>query len=205
MFEHHEIPVRIDVPVRTEVVNGREVTIAGADTADDRASAMRGNSHGYGNTASLAAGALFLRSAASESDLVSRGVTLGLCTRAADSRFSGGVSADDLARLLRESNAANQVERGYSLEDLAQDIEAGARIIAFVNSGELWDSVVDVSGIEANYPVLVEGVARDAHSQEIAGFLVRDPAAGGGPAFVDADRLARSWLDAGGWQIVPSV
>lgn len=205
MFKDHEVPVRIDVPVRTEVVNGREVAIARADTAGDEPAAPRGNSFGYGNTASLAAGALYLRSAVSEGDLVSRGVILGICNRVEDTAFSGGVSPDDLARLLSESAAANQVERGYSLEDLAQNIESGSKVIAFVNAGELWDSVVDVSRIEGNYPVLVEGVARDPQSQEILGFLVRDPAAPGRPEFVDAGKLTRSWLDAGGWQIVPAV
>jgi hypothetical protein len=205
MFKDHEIPVRIDVPVRAEIVNGREVTIAGADTTGDLPPALRGNSYGYGNTASLAAGALYLLGGVSEGDLVNRGVDLGICNRVQDAAFSGGVSQDDLSRLLSETDAPNQLERGYSLEDLAQNIESGSKVIAFVNAGELWDSVVDISRSEGDYSVLIEGVARDAQSQEITGFLVRDPAAPDRPAFVDAAKVTRSWLDAGGWQIVPSM
>jgi hypothetical protein len=200
MFDNSEIPLRIDVPVRADVVAGRDVTIAGVESAADT---PRGNDLGYGNTASLAAGALYLRGV-SERDLVDRGETLGLCNHAGDAAFSGGISQEDLSRLLSEADVPSRVERGYSLEDLAQNIEGGAKVIAFVNAGELWDSVEDVSRIEGNYPVLVEGVARDPQSQEIVGFVVRDPGAHG-PAFVDAAKVERSWLDAGGWQIAPSL
>src|SRR6185436_20344392 len=110
MFEHQEVPIQIDVPVRTDVVNGREVTIAGGETADDTPPAARGNSHGYGSTAGLAAGALYLRGGVSEGDLVDRGLALGICNRVRDAAFCGGVSQDDLCRLLSESDTPHQLE-----------------------------------------------------------------------------------------------
>ena len=73
-----------------------------------------------------------------------------------------------------------------------------------MNAGELWGYVDEPSVIEANYAVLMEGVARDAQSGEISGFFLRDPAAPEKAALVDASTIARIWLNAGGWQIVPS-
>jgi hypothetical protein len=201
MFNEREVPLRIDVPVHREVVLGREVTVAEADAGNDVA--PRGNPFGFENTSSLGAGALYLRNARSESDLVARGLNLGLCDNARDAALSGGVSQDQLVRLLQDARAPGRVERGYSLEDMAQNIEAGSRVIALVNAAELWGCVDEPSLIEANHAVLMEGVARDAQSEEIAGFFIRDPAASA-KAFVDADKVSRMWLDAGGWQIVSS-
>ena len=115
MSNEHEVPLRIDVPVHREVVHGREVTVAGADTGDEIVSS--GNSFGFGNTSSLEAGALYLRNALSESDLVARGLHLGLCDNAQDTALSGGVSQDHLGRLLEDARAPGCAERGYSLED----------------------------------------------------------------------------------------
>jgi hypothetical protein len=175
------------------------MTVAAA--AGDQPAARRGNPFGFENTASLAAAALYLRNALSESDLVARGLSLGLCDSARDATLSGGVSPDHLLRLLEDSRASSCAERGYSLEDLAQNIESGSRVIALVNAAELWDCVDEPSLIEANHAVLMEGVARDAQSEEIAGFFIREPASSG-KGFVDADKVTRMWLDAGGWQIV---
>jgi len=204
MFSDREVPIRVDVPVRREIVLGREVTVATVPDAGDAAPAPRGNPFGFKNTVSLAAGALYLRSHSSESDLVARSLNLGFCNTAKDTALSGGVSQEDLLRLLADANVASQAECGYSLEDLAQNIESGLKVIAFVNAGELWGYVDEPSVIEANYAVLMEGVARDAQSGEISGFFLRDPAAPEKAALVDASTIARIWLNAGGWQIVPS-
>jgi hypothetical protein len=199
MFNEHDVPVRIDVPVRREVVLGREVTVAATDMGDE--ATPRGNSFGFENTSSLAAGAMYLRNAFSESDLVSRGLNLGFCDNTRDANLSGGVSQDQLVRLLEDSRVPGCAERGYSLEDMAQNIESGSSVVAFVNAGELWNRADEPSLIEANHAVLMEGVVRDAESEEITGFYIRDPASSG-RSFVDADKVTRMWLDAGGWQIV---
>ena len=202
MFNDRDVSLRVDVPVRREFVLGREMTVATLADAGDDPMASRGNSFGFENTASLAAAALYLKSAISESDLVSRGLNLGFCDRTRDTALSGGVSQEDLLRLLEDSQAPSRAERGYSLEDLAQNIESGSNVIAFVNAAELWDCVDETTLIDANHAVLIDGVARDAQSEEIAGFFVRDPATHGKTVFVNTNKVTRMWLDAGGWQIV---
>ena len=42
MFQYDEIPIQVDVPVRQEIIDGREVTIAGADAGGDEPAAARG-------------------------------------------------------------------------------------------------------------------------------------------------------------------
>lgn len=206
MFEDREMPLQIDLPVRRESLRGREVTIACVEDAAEREARPAGaNPFGFASTASLAAVATYLGGAVSESELLSLGLGAGLCSRSSDAALSGGVSQEDLLRLLSDCRAPGRAERGYSLEDLAQSVESGSRVIAFVNAGELWDRSDDPSLGEANCAVVVEGVARDAQSQEIFGFLVRDPTAPGAPVFVDAARTGRMWLDTGGWQIVPAM
>ena len=203
MFDNREIPLHVDVPVRREILGGREVTVARVtDAPGAKALAERGNVFGFGNTASLAAGSLFSSSAVSEADLVSHSVNQGVCNAGQDVALSGGVSQEDLVNLLADFRVSGRAERGYSLEDLAQTLEAGSRVIAFVNAGELWDTVDEPSLIGANSAVVMEGVARDAQSQEICAFLMRDPARPEQEIFVDADKTMRAWLDAGGWQIV---
>jgi len=206
MLENREVPLQIDVPVRHERLDGRDVTIACAADAgtNPEARPVGANPFGFESTTSLATVALYLGGTVSESELVSLGLSRGLCSRSEDSALSGGVSQEDLLRLLSECRAPGRSERGYSLEDLAQSVESGSRVIAFVNAGELWDRSDEPSLGEANCAVVIEGVARDALSQEICGFLVRDPTAPATPLFVDALRTGRMWLDAGGWQIVPA-
>lgn len=201
MSNSREVPLQIDVPVRREVALGREVTVAGALDISEEADAERGNPFGFENTAGLAAGALYLGRARSEAELVARALNLGWCDSAPDAALSGGVSLDHLLRLLKDSDVPGYAERGYSLEDLAQNIEAGSNVIAFVNAGELWDSAAELSLTEANHAVLMESVARDAVSEEIAGFFLRDPSSSAG-IFVDAAKANRMWLETGGWQIV---
>jgi hypothetical protein len=203
MFDNREIPLHVDVPVRREILGGREVTVARVtDAPGAEALAPRGNVFRFGNTASLVAGSLFSSSAVSEADLVSRSVDQGVCNTGQDVALAGGVSQEDLVNLLADFRVSGRAERGYSLEDLAQPLEAGSRVIAFVNAGELWDTVYEPSLIGANSAVVMEGVARDARSQEICAFLMRDPARPEQEIFVDADKTMRAWLDAGGWQIV---
>jgi hypothetical protein len=162
MFADRERLLEIDIPVRRELLQGREVTIACVpDTV--------------------------AREAAS----------------AIDTALSGEVSQEDLLRLLSDCQAPARAERGYSLEDLAQNVEAGSGVIALVNAGEFSDCVDGPTLTDANCAVVIEGVARDAHSQEICGFLVRDPTAPDRSVFVDSARTGRMWLDSGGWQIVP--
>ena len=205
MFNDREVPIRIDVPVRREVVAGREVRVATVpDAGDEAPGAPRGNPLRSLRIrrAPWRVAALYSPKAGSKSDLVARGLNLGLCDSASDAAFSGGVSQDHLLRLLEDSDAPGAAERGYSLEDLAQIIESGSKVFAFVNAAELWNCVDEPSLIEANHAVLLEGVARDAQSDEIAGFFLRDPASSDTPVFVEADKIARMWLDAGGRQIV---
>ena len=202
MFDSREIPLQVDVPVRRQVILGRDMTVAGMDITAE-STPPHDNPFGFENTGSLAAGALYLRGAFSEADLVTRGMHLGLCDDASDVALSGGVSQDHLLRLLADSDAPAAAERGYSLEDLAQNIEAGSNVIAFVNAAELWDRADEPSAIEANHAVLMESVVRDAGSEEIAGFFIRDPSSPTA-TFVDAAKATRMWLEAGGWQIVSS-
>jgi hypothetical protein len=199
MFNDYEVPLRIDVPVQREIVRGREVTVARADSGDE--APLLGNRFGFENTSSLEAAALYLRNPLYENDLLARGLNLGFCDNGRDAAFSGGISQDHLVRLLADARAPGCAERGYSLEDLAQNIESGAPVIALVNAAELWDCVDEPSLTEANHAVLIEGVVREIQSEEIAGFIIRDPDSSGN-AFVDADKVTRMWLDAGGWQIV---
>ena len=205
MFEDREIPLQIDIPTRREWLDGREVTIASvADAPGEEVSPAGANPYGFASTTSLAAGALYLGSAVSEGDLLSLGLSRGFCNLSSEAALSGGVSQEDLLRLLAHSDSPGQAQRGHSLEDLAQTIESGSKVIAFVNAGELWDQADGPGLSEANRAVVIEGVARDAQSQQICGFLVRDPATPGRPAFADSARTTRMWLDTGGWQIVPS-
>jgi hypothetical protein len=165
MHDHREIPLTVDAPVRRELLDGREVSIA-------IAAGMPGEEAGY---ASL--------------DTV---------------RAAGAVSQEELLRALSEHGAFVCAERGHSLEDLAQEIESGWKVIAFVNAGELWDRTDDPSLGGANHAVVVEGVVRDAHSQELCGFMALDPAVSDCAAFLSAEKAVRVWMDAGGWMIVPS-
>jgi hypothetical protein len=204
MLEDREMPLQIDLPIRRELLQGREVTIACvADAAHREAPPVGANPFGFAGTTTLATVALYLGGAVSESELVSLGLRSGLCSRSSDAALSGGVSQEDLLRLLSDCRAPGRAERGYSLEDLAHSVESGSRVIAFVNAGELWDRSDEPSLSDANCAVVIEGVARDAQSQEICGFLVRDPTAPDTSVFVDAARTGRMWLDTGGWQIVP--
>ena len=200
MSNFREVPLQVDVSVRREVIRGRDMTVAGVDMTAESTPQLS-NPFGFENTSSLAAGALYLGRALSEGDLVTRGMHLGWCDDASDVALSGGVSQDHLLRLLANSDAPADSERGHSLEDLAQNIEAGSNVIAFVNAAELWDRADEPSMIEANHAVLIEGVARDALSEEITGFFIRDPSSPA-PSFVDAAKVTRMWLEAGGWQIV---
>lgn len=205
MFEDREMPLEVDLPVRHELLDGREVTLACVpDTTAHEAAPAGANAFGFASTTGLATVALYLGGAVSESELVSLGLSTGLCSRSSDSALSGGVSQEDLLRLLSDCRAPARAERGHSLEDLAQSVESGSRVIAFVNAGELWGQADDPSLSDANCAVVIEGVARDAQSQEICGFLMRDPTAPDRSVFVDAARTGRMWLDTGGWQIVPA-
>jgi len=205
MFEDQERLLQIDLPVHRELLDGREVTIACVTDTPAREAAPAGtNPFGFATTTSLATVALYLGGAVSESELVSLGLSRGLCNRSSDTALSGGVSQEDLLRLLSDCRAPARAERGYSLEDLAQNVESGSRVIALVNAGELWDQPDGSTLTDANCAVVIEGVARDAHSQELCGFLVRDPTAPDRSVFVDAAQTGRMWLDTGGWQIVPA-
>lgn len=164
MFEDGARLLEIDLPVRHEALQGREVTIACVPDAQAREAASVINA-----------------------------------------ALSGDVSQEDLSRLLSDCLAPTRAERGYSLEDLAQNVESGSRVIALVNAGELRNQVDGPTLTDANCAVVIEGVVRDAHSQEIYGFLVRDPTEPDRALFVDAARSGRMWLDTGGWQIVPAL
>jgi len=205
MFEDRERLLQIDLPVRRERLQGREVTVACVpDTAAREVRPAGANAFGFAGTTGLATVALYLGGNVSENELVSLGLSRGLCSRADAGALSGGVSQEGLLHLLSDCRAPARAERGYSLEDLAQSVESGSRVIAFVNAGELWDQPDGPSLSDANCAVVIEGVARDAQSQEICGFLVRDPTAPDKSVFVDAARTGRMWLDTGGWQIVPA-
>jgi hypothetical protein len=94
------------------------------------------------------------------------------------------------------------VENGHALEDLAQEVEAGWGVVAFVNSGELWGRPDALGNGEADRAILVAAVARDPTQGELLGLYARDPDGPAEGVFVPADRLEASWLGCGGVFVV---
>jgi hypothetical protein len=112
------------------------------------------------------------------------------------------LSVRGLAAWLRGAGVPAAVEHGHSLEDLAQAVEAGWGVVAFVNSGGLWGRPDALGSGEADRAVLVTAVARDARHGELSGGYLRDPTRAGAGAFVPADVLDAAWLGAGGMLVV---
>jgi len=125
MFEDRERLLQIDLPVRRERLQGREVTVACVpDTAAREVRPAGANAFGFAGTTGLATVALYLGGNVSENELVSLGLSRGLCSRADAGALSGGVSQEGLLHLLSDCRAPARAERGYSLEDLAQSVES---------------------------------------------------------------------------------
>ncbi len=169
-----------DVPARPAVLpDGREVLLLGEPQRWD-APAPPGDS-------SRACGALLL-------------LALGEAPPAAEAE----PSVSGLAAWLRAAGVAAAVEEGHSPEDLAQAVEAGWGVIAFVNAGALWGRSDALGGGESDRAVLVTAVARGKRDGGLVGAYVRDPARTGPAAFVASEALAAAWLHAGGLFVVVS-
>jgi hypothetical protein len=114
----------------------------------------------------------------------------------------GTVSVRGLAALLEGAGVPAAVEDGHALEDLAQEVEAGWGVVAFVNSGELWGRPDALGNGDADRAVLVAAVARHPTQGELLGVYVRDPVGPAESAFIPADRWEAAWLGAGGVFVV---
>lgn len=115
------------------------------------------------------------------------------------------LSVQGLADWLETAGVAAALEQGHSLEDLAQAVEAGWGVVAFVNSGELWNRADTLTNGDPDRAVLVSALARHPQQGELMGIYVSEPAREAANRFVPAETLEAAWLNAGGVFIVAGV
>lgn len=108
------------------------------------------------------------------------------------------LSPAGLSANLSAAGIPARVDRGYSLEDLAQQIEHGRGVIALVNLGLLRDNPAALDNGEANHAVLVLGLVRERKSMALLEARIFDPGSSVPVRPIGAAELERCWLDAGG-------
>lgn len=163
------------------------------------------NRYGFGATSALVVGAQSLRrrgELVSEQSLVEEALTHALCTVLDETHLSGDVTVAGLQELLQAHGTRTALQRGHSLEDLAQPIETGADILVLVNAGELWCEALGFDMGSTNHIVAVTGVYRDANDGAIVGVTLTDPFQPEASHVVDAKTAERSWLATGGFLLV---
>jgi hypothetical protein len=163
------------------------------------------NRYGFGATSALVVGAQSLRrrgELVSEQSLVEDALTHALCTVLDETHLSGDVTVAGLQKLLQAHGTRTALQRGHSLEDLAQQIEMGADVLILVNAGELWRDALGFDMGSTNHLVAVTGVYRDANHGAIVGVTLTDPVQPAASRVVDASTAEGSWLATGGCMLV---
>lgn len=115
------------------------------------------------------------------------------------------LSPAGLSAKLSAAGIPSRVDRAYSLEDLAQQIEHGRGVIALVNLGFLRGDATTLDSGEANHAVLVLGVVRERQSMTLLEASIFDPGSSALARLVPSAELERCWLDAGGELVIADL
>jgi hypothetical protein len=182
-----------DAPVREDVLpDGTAVLVIG-DASTLPVQPLTSAEHADGAAAQLArlVEALLTQSGVALPDTESLGLT-----------EPSGPPLDEVTRLLNLLGIDATLERGETLEDLAQHVERGASVLAAVNAGVVWALASHFDSGEANYTVGVVGVVRDAATLAIVGFEIVDLAGEPVVRTLSASDAVQAWSTPGGWLIV---
>jgi hypothetical protein len=117
----------------------------------------------------------------------------------------GMAAPEALAQTLADFDVPAHVEKAQSSEDLAHYLESGSGVLVAVNLGELCNSPADFGNGDANAVAVALAVAREANTGDIVGWYLNDVVARQARTLIDAPRMQRAWLDAGGWLIVTEI
>jgi Peptidase_C39 like family len=191
-----------DVPRHLDVLpNGSETLVIGdPEGCKDFNHKQGDNDLGFQNDCGLVSCQDVLRQfgiLVTESDIVHHAVENGECQIADNPETSGGSSLQEQANLLTDYGIPAYAESGYSLEDLASQVEHGHGTIAAVNSGALWNDPGSYDNGEPNHAITITGVARDPYTNQIQGFYINDSAPPESAEFVKADAMEIAWLPYG--------
>lgn len=195
-----------DVPTFTDTLpDGRTVVIYGDAEGDTRFNHHQGdNPYGIkGDCGLVAAQDVLLQHGISvtEADVVKHAAQSGEAVITNNPEQSGGTSPESQAQLLRDYGVDAHVEKGDSIDQLADHIQKGQQVIIGVNAGVLWNDSRYYENGQANHAVTVTAVVRDQQTGQVLGVVVND-SGDGRTKFVDADTLKRAWSDTGGQSVV---
>ncbi|HLJ55765.1 MAG TPA: hypothetical protein VKT77_12070 [Chthonomonadaceae bacterium] len=117
----------------------------------------------------------------------------------------GSAAPEEMARTLADFDVPAHIEQAQSSEDLAHHLESGSGVLVALNLGELWNSAAAFGNGEVNAIAVALAVAREPLTGDILGWYLNDVVAKQFRTHVDAARMERAWLDAGGWLIVTDI
>lgn len=138
-----------------------------------------------------------------ENDIVHHAVQNNECyTDATNPSNSGQTTADWQAQVLSDYGVPAHVENGGSLDNLADNVQAGHGTIIEVNAGVLWNDANSYGDGSSNHAITVTGVVRDPSTNEVTGFYINDSGDGKSAQYVDAATMQTAWVDAGGQSVV---
>jgi hypothetical protein len=192
-----------DVPSHNENKNGREVTIVGNPVGDGAFNHHQGkNDLGYQGDCGLVSCQDVLNQhgqEVTENDIVQHADQNNLCDNTqSKAKDCGGTTPEQQSRILKDHGVPAHVEKGGSLESLAQNIGQGRSVIVEVNSDTLWKVNNPYDTGQADHAVVVTGVEMDQQTQKISGFYINDSGDGISNKFIDAKTMQEAWADAQG-------
>ncbi len=203
-----ELRQMFEVPQRLEVLpDGRSAVVIGDPEGCRRFTHKQGdNPYGMKGTCGIVSCEDVLRRFGinvTEGTLAGYALRHDLCTvTPGRPELSGGTSAKDQERILRDHGVPARAVSGGTLERLAEQVGTGHGVIAEVNAGVLWNNVRHLGDGSSNHAITVTGVARDPASGKVLGFYINDSGRGDAGRFVDAAVMQQAWVKAGGMCVV---
>jgi hypothetical protein len=126
----------------------------------------------------------------------------------------GGTSLENTGKLLEAHGIPVERGSGGTLEDLAEKLERGEKVIAAIDADEIWSdeqtatledwSGDSIPGQDANHAVQVIGI--DYSNPERPMVILNDPGHDGGQgAMVPADQFINAWNDSNNYMVATAV
>jgi hypothetical protein len=130
-----------------------------------------------------------------ENDIVSYAVEHHLCNVTSDVYTSGGTSAEDISKILKDHGVPAHADYNASTGDIANAIDEGKGVIVTVNAGLLWNDVHSFETGASNHAITVTGVCHDTNGN-VKGFYICDSGrreSSDGARFISSDDFKEAY------------